>query len=141
MDNATRALDAFRGGRTCAQAVLAAYGPDLGVPQALADDLAKAFVGGMAFSGGTCGVVTAAFMVLGLRFDGEAAVARGNLLAERFTDKYGTLACNGLLGCDISTGAGRRFMKEQGLRETRCAGLVAGGCAILDALLADGGKA
>lgn len=136
MDNATRALASFRGKRTCAQALLATYGPALGVPETLAHDLAKAFVGGMAFLGGTCGVATAAFMVLGLRFDFDEANARAKRFAEGFVARHGTLSCNGLLGCDIGTAEGRRYMREHDLRERRCAGLLADGCAILDALLA-----
>lgn len=136
MDHATRALELFHGKRTCAQALLAAYGPDLELSQTLAEGVARAFVGGMAFTGATCGVVTAALMVLGLRYDMAEANACAKLFLERFADRHGTVACNALLGCDISTDEGRQNMQARNLRETRCAGLLADGCAILDTLLA-----
>jgi C_GCAxxG_C_C family probable redox protein len=61
------AVSHFSEGFNCAQAVLLAHGPRLGIA---ADDcarLAAPFGAGMARTGSTCGAVTGALMVIGLR--------------------------------------------------------------------------
>src|SRR5512137_1924622 len=53
-------------GFSCAQALLAVYGPELGVDRETALKIAGGFGGGMGRMAGTCGAVTGAFMVIGL---------------------------------------------------------------------------
>lgn len=89
----------------------------------------------MGFMGGTCGIATAAFMVLGLHYDLQTTNAHANLFVENFTEKNKAILCNDLLGCDISTAEGRRFMKDHALHGTLCAKFLADGCDILDAIL------
>ena len=130
-----KALEHFHNKFTCAQALLMAYGPQCGLSEEMAGDIGKAFVGGMGFMGGTCGVATAAFMILGLHYDLQTTNDHTNLFVENFTEINKTLLCNDLLGCDISTEEGRNCMKDRNLRETLCAKLLADGCDILDAIL------
>ena len=66
MDKATEAVEMFRNGCACSQAILAVYGPSQGLAKDIALRLAAGFAGGMRM-GETCGAVTGAFMVLGLR--------------------------------------------------------------------------
>jgi C_GCAxxG_C_C family probable redox protein len=130
-----KTLEHFHNKFTCAQALLMAYGPECGLSEEMAGNLGKAFVGGMGFMGGTCGVATAAFMILGLHYDLQTTNAHANLFVENFTGKNKTLLCNDLLGCDISTAEGRQFIKDHDLRGTLCAKFLADGCDILDAIL------
>ena len=48
----------------CAQAMLGAYAEELGLDRAQALKVATGFGGGMGRMGGTCGVITGAYMVL-----------------------------------------------------------------------------
>lgn len=131
-----KTLELFHNKLTCSQALLMAYGPEGGLSEDIASNIGKAFVGGMGFTGGTCGVATAVFMILGLHYDLQTTNAHVNLFVENFTEKNKSMLCNDLLGCDIGTAEGRQFMKEHDLRATRCAKLLADGCDILDAILA-----
>src|SRR5512137_215585 len=53
-------------GFSCAQALLAVYGPELGMDRQTALKVAGGFGGGMGRMAGTCGAVTGAYMVIGL---------------------------------------------------------------------------
>ena len=57
----------FSEGFSCSQSVLAAFAPELGLDADAALRVSAAFGGGMGRTGGTCGAVTGALMVLGLQ--------------------------------------------------------------------------
>ncbi len=129
---ASEAVDLFRAGCACSQAILAVYGEPLGLDRACAMRIAAGFAGGMRL-GETCGAVTGAFMVLGLRHmpeTGHADASRAEVyarvrdFAERFKKRNGSLVCRELLGCDISTPDGLRQAQEQNLFTTTCVKLV-----------------
>ena len=127
----------------CAQSVLTAYCQELGLDQKLALKVAVGFGGGMGRTGKTCGVVTGAYMVLGLRqnfTDGtptEIKTRAYSIVREfnrRFIEKNGALTCKDLLGCDLSTPEGQAYAKEKGLTRTICPGLVRDSIEILDSM-------
>ena len=129
MNEAERALDLFRAGYNCSQAVLAAHGPELGLDKDACLKVASAFGGGIARTAGTCGAVTGALMVIGLRHGGitiedptrKAEVyEKGQEFMRRFAERNGSVVCRDLLGCDISTPEGRQQAKERSLHATRC---------------------
>ena len=131
-NKASEAVDLFRAGCACSQAVLAAYGQPLGLDRECAMRIAAGFAGGMRL-GETCGAVTGAFMVLGLRHTpnndtthaGRAEVyARVLDFARRFKERNGSLACRDLLGCDISKPEGVKQAQEQNLFKTTCVKMV-----------------
>lgn len=66
MDRVSEAVELFRSGAACSQAILGAYARTVGIDRATAMRMASGFAGGMRL-GETCGAVTGAFMVLGLR--------------------------------------------------------------------------
>ena len=134
------AVDLFRQGCACSQAILAVYGRPLGLSRDLAMRLAAGFAGGMR-QGETCGAVTGALMVLGLRHasaDGHTPAGRNAVyqraaeFAERFKARNGSVVCRELLGCDISTPEGMRQAERQGLFKTTCVKMVEDAAAILD---------
>ena len=90
--------------------------------------ISAGFGGGMGRMAQTCGVVTGAFMVLGLRHGGEDNDAREKAylmvreFASEFQERYGSLLCKDLMDCDISTPEGMQTMKEKKLRSGICAG-------------------
>lgn len=140
MSKVSEAAELFRNGCACSQAVLAVYAEPLGLSRETAMQIATGFAGGMRL-GDTCGAVTGALMVLGLRHASEncdTAAGRADVyarvveFAKRFREKNGTLVCRELLGCDISTPQGMRQAQERNLFKTVCVKMVENAAAILE---------
>ena len=97
---------------TGSQALIAAYGDLFGISQETAMKIACGFSGGIGLTGEVCGMVTAAVMLLGLKY-GPANVGRGDTynnmveLAKQFTkdfrERHKTVICRELIQYDIST--------------------------------------
>jgi C_GCAxxG_C_C family probable redox protein len=148
MENQARALQRFNEqGGNCAQAVLAACGPELGLDEASCLRVAACFGAGIGRLGLTCGAATGACMVLGLRHGHEMAVPAGGRdrvygrvqeFARRFRARFGHLDCATLTGCDLTTPEGRQRFVDRGLHAGLCAGLVAGAVAILEEMRTNG---
>jgi C_GCAxxG_C_C family probable redox protein len=133
-DRVEIAVQRFREGLNCSQAVLSAFADDFDLPPKLALRVAAPFGGGIARTGETCGAVTGALMVLGLRFG--ATVATDKETKERmysiaqeflaqFKRRHSSVLCRELLGHDISTPQGRQKVKDLGLHDDLCPRLVA----------------
>jgi len=144
MTKVHEAVNLFAQGYACSQAILATYGPALGLERAMAVKIAEGFVGGFAFRGRTCGAVTAAAMVLGLRYgrtaadDHQAAVetrARIDRFTAEFAAQNGSLRCRDLLGCEIDTDSKLEAAVEAGLFDTVCTKAVRSAAEILESLL------
>jgi C_GCAxxG_C_C family probable redox protein len=111
MDKAQKAYETMTAHRmNCAQTVLTTFCEELGLDRSLAMRVAWAFGGGMEQSGGTCGAVTGAYMVLGLALKRSGdymkdRVKMHSALAEfrkRFKKLHGSLSCTELTGFDLS---------------------------------------
>ena len=63
-----QAVNNFREGSNCSQAVISVYAEQLGLSRKTALKIAQGFGGGMGRMTKTCGAVTGAFMVLGLKY-------------------------------------------------------------------------
>ena len=72
-------------GFSCAQALLAVYGPELGMDRETALKVAGGFGGGMGRMAGTCGAVTGAFMVIGLV---HSMTKKGDLQQKELSYEY-----------------------------------------------------
>ena len=125
----------------CAQSVLTAFSEELGLNLPLARKIALGFGGGMGRTGKTCGAVTGAYMVLGLKQDLNAGNAqqvkdRTYALVREFNQKFmavhGSLACKDILGCDLGTPEGSALAKEKDLFTTLCPGFVKSAVEILE---------
>ena len=143
MGKADDAVECFCAGAACSQAILATYGEPLGLSRELALKLASGFAGGMRL-GETCGAVTGAFMVLGLKFaqaNCGTLDGRNNVYAAlrdfvvRFEQRNHVVVCRELLGCDISTPAGAQKATRDGLFRTICPRLVRDAAEILEQML------
>lgn len=146
MNRINQAVTDFEQGFACSQAVLSAFALDLGLDRDLALRLASGFGGGMGRMGGTCGAVTGALMVLGLRYGNTdaadtAAKERAYDVVRAFADQFqarnGSIVCRELLGYDISRPDARQRARDEGLFTTLCPRLVRDAAEILEALLAD----
>jgi len=141
MSKIETAVARFEEGCSCAQAIFSTYAEDLGMDRQTAMKVSAGFGGGMGRMAGTCGAVTGAFMVLGLKHGDEEIEAREKAyqmvreFASRFEARHGSLLCKDLLGCDISRPEGRQAMQEHGLRSGICTGLVRDAAEILETML------
>jgi C_GCAxxG_C_C family probable redox protein len=144
MTKADIALTCFGQGFSCSQAVFAAYAGDYGVDQEAALRIAAAFGGGLARSGGPCGAMSGALMVIGLQHGKvsvdvlqakEHAYRVAHEFVERFRAANGAVDCRELLGHDMSTPEGRQAVKEGGLSKVICPKLVQSATEILDEML------
>jgi C_GCAxxG_C_C family probable redox protein len=140
-----QARDCFAKGFNCAQSVLLPFAVEMGLEREMALRVAGAFGGGMGRMGHTCGAVSGAFMVIGLKYgkvhedDDEAqtkekAYALVREFAARFAARHGAITCNELLGCDISTPEGHHRAAEMGLF-ARCPKFVQDAVEILELII------
>jgi C_GCAxxG_C_C family probable redox protein len=124
----------------CAQSVLLSYASELNLDEMTSLKISAGFGGGMARAE-TCGAVTGAYMVLGMKAQSEgkslqdikdetkAAVKKFN---EIFVAKHGSLKCKKLLGVDISTPEGSTAANAKNLFNTVCVELVGSAAEILE---------
>src|SRR5271157_2412795 len=102
----------FRQGFSCSQAILSTFGEQFGLDRDTVLKLAAGFGGGMGRMAGTCGAVTGAVMVLGLKYGAvspddrqakELTYEKVREFAARFKEREGSLVCRELLGYDINS--------------------------------------
>ena len=137
------AVEKFEKGFNCSQAVLSSFSEQFGLDCNTALKIATGFGGGMKM-GETCGAVTGAFMVLGLKYgnatpeDKETKEKTYEMVIEftnRFKARNGSVICRELLGCDISTPEGSKVAVEKGLFSSVCPRLVQDAAEILEEML------
>jgi C_GCAxxG_C_C family probable redox protein len=143
LDKSQHALERFRSGRNCSQSVLGAFAADLGLDMDVADRVACAFGGGVGGTGGVCGAVTGAVMVIGLSVchagQNNPARAHADVLVRSFLQEFKTrhqgTDCRELLGCDIGTPEGAAQAQSRDLFNTRCPLYVETAVEILEEIL------
>ena len=144
MNKIEKAITFFNQGHNCAQAVLKAYGTQYGLDEDLAFKISSSLGGGLARSGNTCGAVTGALMVIGLRYrdlnvedqeSKELAYEAGENFIEKFRSVNGTIKCKELLNCDISTLEGREKATMNNVFEDLCPKFVKSAAEILETIL------
>ncbi len=114
----------------CSQAVLAAFGPELGLGKTDCYRVAACFGAGMGRLGKTCGALSGGYMVLGLRHGHamqedpkggrDMVYGRVQALTARFEAAHGSSECRVLTGCDMRTPEGRVQFHERNLHHTLC---------------------
>lgn len=147
MSHVEYARKMFMEGCNCAQAVLSFFGPDMGMDKNTCCSIAAAFGAGIAYSQQTCGAVTGAVMVIGLRSGMknteipertlESYVTTKEFL-RRFAAKNGSVNCRELLAADITTPEGLAHARESGIFETRCTALISSAIEILEIMQGEG---
>jgi C_GCAxxG_C_C family probable redox protein len=140
-----QAVKRFRNGFNCSQAVLGSYCEQFDLEYDRAFKMATGFGGGMRM-GGTCGAVSGAFMVLGLKYgnstaeDKEAKEKTYKKVEEytkRFKVRNDYVTCRELLGCDLSTPEGMKEAKDKNLFSSICPKMVQDAVEILEEMLAE----
>jgi C_GCAxxG_C_C family probable redox protein len=107
------AAQLFSSGCNCAQSVFAALAPELGMDRESALAVALGFGGGMGRLQRTCGAVTGAIMLLGLRYGADGGADAKKRCYEKvrelvagFEARHGSSECRTLLGFDLGTPEG-----------------------------------
>ena len=125
-DNVKRiqqAIQLFNSGFNCSQAVLAAFTDTTGLDESIALKVAAGFGGGMGCTGGACGALTGAVMVIGIHCGTADSADKTTKLevyrkVRRLTEEYklraGSTVCRDLLGFDMSTPEGQTMSKAPG---------------------------
>jgi len=131
-------------GYSCGQAILGTYGPLFDLDRETAYKLACSMAAGFGGQGKTCGAVTAAYLVIGLRF-GNSRVDEIELreltfeLVQQFTQtfesRHDSTQCSNLLGHDIRTVEGLKAVRQQGLARKLCPAFIRSATEILEELL------
>jgi len=145
MTKSNDAIACFAQGYACSQAVASTFATDCGMDRETLLRIAAPFGGGMGQTGGACGALTGALIILGLRFGNavadpaakQKAYQIGREFVERFRKANGEVNCRDLLGHDISTPEGLKAIKDGGLGKTVCLPVVQRSVAILEEMLKD----
>jgi C_GCAxxG_C_C family probable redox protein len=141
---AEAAVALFADGCSCAQSLLAVYGPGLGLDRETALRVASPFAGGLSRTDGLCGAAAGGLLVLGLRHGtvdpgDEAGKERVRRLCQdflgRYRERFGSTGCTALIGLDLSEPGEPERAKAEGRGERICSGLVRGAAELLEELL------
>ena len=130
MNRTKSAVACFKKGFSCSQAILSTFAEGTKLDNETALKVAAGFGGGMARMGLTCGAVTGAYMVLGLKYgatsaEDQQAKQKTYQLVKDFTEKFkarnGSCVCKELLGgIDLSTPEGMEQAKRADVLNTLC---------------------
>ncbi len=109
--NGKIAGESFSNGYNCAQSIVSAFGPGLGISRELSLKLANGLGAGGNYNGKICGAVMGAFIVLGLKNGSDKAnnkkakellKSKLDTFTADFKKEFGSIECNELLKADIS---------------------------------------
>ena len=118
---ASEAAACFSEGFNCAQAVLSTYCEEFGMDKKTALQIACGFGAGMGRMQGTCGAVSGAYMLIGLKFgkfskEDEAAKDKTYALVREFAalfkERNNSTICRELLGVDLINGDWQEAMER-----------------------------
>ena len=143
-----KALQYFRDGFHCSQAVFASFANECRLTEEQALKIGACFGGGMR-KGEVCGACSGALMVLGSLYgqhdlsDEESRQTANDVTArlmQGFADTCGSYLCKEILGYDISTPEGKRNAREQNLFEERCPQMVVNAVNVLEEIIRESQK-
>jgi C_GCAxxG_C_C family probable redox protein len=139
-----QAVLTFADGFSCSQSIASTFGVDYGMSREQLLKVSGGFGAGMARLAETCGAVTGAFMVIGLKHgrsrlndlkSKELTYELVREFARRFKARNGTIVCRELLGCDLGTAEGMKAAHDKNLISTRCPKFVKDAAEILEEML------
>jgi C_GCAxxG_C_C family probable redox protein len=128
-------------GCNCSQSVFLTFCEDYNIKKESGAQIAAPFGGGIGRQGETCGALTGALMILGLKSGKnflEDKNAKGEMMAitkdfiNKFKLAFGSIKCRDLMGCDVGSEAGQIYIRENQLHEKVCAKLVLGAVKMIE---------
>jgi C_GCAxxG_C_C family probable redox protein len=125
MTKTEHAFHLFSEKYSCAQSVLMAFSGDYGMDPVTASKVACAFGGGISHMGLTCGAVTGALMVIGLKYGGgpetkENTYKMAGEFMKRFLSIHSSINCTELIGYDLSDPDQLARARERGIFGEKC---------------------
>jgi C_GCAxxG_C_C family probable redox protein len=144
MNRVEEALTRLKEGFGCSQALFATYAPQFGMDRETALKLSGAFAGGFGRTGETCGAVTSALMIIGLKYgrvkaDDKETQAKTDSKVKEFLNKFqtrhGSILCRDLLDTNIATPEGMDEARRKQLFATLCPRYVRDAAEVLEEIL------
>jgi len=145
MNRAEAALETFKKGYNCSQAVLSVFCEELGLDKQTAARIASGFGGGIAHMAETCGAVTGAIMVISLKKglsipdspfkSNQAVYAEIAPFLQEFIKRHKSVKCRDLLGCDLSDHETLLKARKDGLFQTLCPRFVSDAVEIVESIV------
>ncbi|WP_321506642.1 C-GCAxxG-C-C family protein [uncultured Methanoregula sp.] len=144
MTKSDDAVASYRKRFTCSAAVFSAFSGDLGLDPDMAKKIACGFGAGISKTGNTCGAVSGAILVIGLKYgktvaDDDAATEKTRALVRQFihefTEKNGSINCTELLGYNLNNPEEFARARDSGIFVTKCTPLVRDAADILEKIL------
>ena len=123
------AIELFINNFNCSQAVFQTFANDFGLNPELASKISTAFGGGIARNQFTCGAITGAAMVIGLKYGQSTSENAGNKkltyqktneFITKFVKLHGLTNCRELIGADFSDPIDYQRAIDENLFEKRC---------------------
>lgn len=123
----------------CAQTVFSLHAEELGINENTALKISSGFGGGMACAE-TCGAVTGAYMVIGMKHGHTSGEPNAKANTKQkiqqfnaaFKAKHGSLICKNLVGHDISTPEGAQTASQEGVFGSKCPQFIKTACSIIE---------
>ena len=115
-----RARAYFEEGNNCSVSVFRALNEMSDEHETIDPDIAMGFGGGMGKNGLVCGAVSAGIMAIGVRAKGREKAEVYKLVdtfLTDFKDHFGTVNCRELLGADLKTEEGMKYLKTEGRKK------------------------
>jgi C_GCAxxG_C_C family probable redox protein len=144
MSKAENAVQCFGNGFNCSQAIFSTYCEQFGLDPVTALKVATPFGSGIARTAQTCGAVTGALMLIGLKYgkylpEDNDSKEKCFQLAMEFTDRFkaihGSAICCDLLKSDLSTPEGLQYIKDNNLWDTLCPVFIRDAAKLVEELL------
>lgn len=129
-DPVVSAVDKFQDGYSCSQSILMVFAAQIGISEETAVKIASPFGGGIARSGETCGAITGALMVLGLKYGPEGNTSKdivyqvSNDFMCRVKSEFGSTLCKHLIEYDISQAEEMQAARASNVFKSICPELV-----------------
>jgi C_GCAxxG_C_C family probable redox protein len=146
MKRSDEAVACFKKGFSCSQAVCSTYSRELGLDEQTALKISCGLGGGLGHTNGTCGALTGAALVIGLKYGKvtagdnaakETTYAKVNHLVDEFRRRNGSVACTDLVGYNLSLPEEFAKAKEKKAAATRCPKFIQDAAEILEECLKD----
>jgi len=148
MDKKKIAKTKFDGGYNCAQSVLTPFAGEMNIDVGTALKLSAGFGAGMGRTQKTCGALTGAYMVLGLKYgkgfpDDESNEKVAGLIqdfTEKFKAEHEFTDCSDLLKVDLKTEEGQRTYTKNNLHDKVCNNCLKGAVKLLEDIIEKNGE-
>ena len=127
------AKDYFLKGFNCSESTLLGISESLDKKCKFIPQIASGFGGGFGRHGEVCGAISGSVMALGLVYGRKDPKDTGTKektygivdeYLKKFKEKYGTLTCRELTGCDMLTPEGSKKAKDEKVHVNICAPIV-----------------